>query len=357
MNHLQIQFKMIGTMSNESILMITSEYQQTGGHNVVINNLCKGLNKLGYNTVIGAFSFNEKPPEDLKFIKLNKLKGFSKKINGYEFALIHNHQTRLNYYSLLSKNLFLFHFHGTMGKIQEINLNLSLNLCQNHISKIISVSNSAFSKIPKHIQNKIPSEEVYNGVDTNFFNPNSIKKFTYGEPQLIFVGSLTAYKNVKKIINSMDRIMDIYPNVHLMVVGEGDEYSKLNDDVKVKGLTKNVSFLGKILSHEELRDRYRSSDIYISASTIEACPLPPIEAMACGKPLLLSDIPAHRELIKKSKGGLIFSLTDSDLTQKLTEVYENRRLLGKLARKFAKENDWINVCKKISKIYEQIFND
>ena len=46
---------MTGTMNNESILMIISEYQPTGVHNIVINNLCKGLNKLSYNTVIGVF--------------------------------------------------------------------------------------------------------------------------------------------------------------------------------------------------------------------------------------------------------------------------------------------------------------
>ena len=334
--------------------MMVSTYYGEGGNTTVINKLCQNLQKMGYETAIGAFNFHQNPPTGIRKIKLQKRIDFIPKKLNNEFDIIHCHQTLAIYYSLFSNKPFIVHYHGTMGKIQEINLNLSLNLCQNHISKIILVSNSAFSKISKHIQNKIPSEEVYNGVDTNLFNPNSIKKFTYGEPQLIFVGSLMTYKNVKKIINSMDRILMTYPKAHLQVVGEGDEYSKLNNDVKVKDLTKNVSFLGKILSHEELRDRYRSSDIYISASTIEACPLPPLEAMACGKPLLLSDIPAHRELIKKSKGGLIFSLTDSDLTQKLTEVYENRRLFGELARKFAIQHDWENVSRKISKIYESL---
>lgn len=344
-------------MTREAILMTLKEYQSVGGHSIVINNLCTGLNKIGYNVVIGAFSINGKPPDGIEIVKLNRFGDLTNIGNGYRFDLIHNHQPSLNYYSILTKKPFLFHYHGAMGKIQEINLNFSLNLCQNHISKIISVAYSALSKIPKNIQYKIPNEVVYNGVDTNLFNPNFTSPIPKGEPQLIFVGNLFKYKNVIKIINLMPSIIKSYPKVHLQVVGEGDEYSNLNREVISKQLTNHVSLLGKISSLEELRNRYLSSDIYISASTIEASPLPPLEAMACGVPLLLFNIPAHRELIEKSKAGLTFSLANSDLQIKIKEVYENRKNFGDSARKFAKESDWTKVCKKISQVYEKILNN
>ncbi|MGC1134910.1 MAG: glycosyltransferase [Nitrososphaeraceae archaeon] len=52
-----------------------------------------------------------------------------------------------------------------------------------------------------------------------------------------------------------------------------------------------------------MRIRYSFCDIYVSASTKEAFGLPLFQAMACGKPVLVSDIPVHKELVAASNGG------------------------------------------------------
>jgi len=57
---------------NESILITTSEFQHTGGHNVVINNLSREICKLGYDVTIGAFSFKDFPSNEIQHIEIKK---------------------------------------------------------------------------------------------------------------------------------------------------------------------------------------------------------------------------------------------------------------------------------------------
>ena len=101
------------------------------------------------------------------------------------------------------------------------------------------------------------------------------------------------------------------PNIHLQIVGDGENFDTLKNLIQDKNLEKQIELLGK-KEHDDLKFYYSSCDLYISASTFEVCPVPPIEAMACGKPLLLFDIEPHVEIINASKAGKIFSTTNPD---------------------------------------------
>jgi glycosyltransferase involved in cell wall biosynthesis len=75
--------------------------------------------------------------------------------------------------------------------------------------------------------------------------------------------------------------------------------------------------------------------------------------MACGKPLVLYNIEPHEEIISVSKAGEIFSsLESAEIISKIKNVYNNRKELGLNGRKFAKQNNWSEVCKKLIGIYE-----
>ena len=93
--------------------MVVAKYPATRGHTTVINNLCKGLSEMGYETAIGAFSFDEDPPFKIKKIILNKTKLLKNGIEYLNYDIIHSHQPRVHYY-LLTKNPtkpVVFHYH------------------------------------------------------------------------------------------------------------------------------------------------------------------------------------------------------------------------------------------------------
>jgi len=339
-------------MSKASILMITSEYRAFGGVETVMNNLCIGLNKIGFETAIGAFSFQDSPPDDIKKINL-KYGNLKNNPYGRNYDIVHSHQPRMNFFSLFTPKPFLSHYHGTVNKIQSLSFVTSMLLCRHRLSKIISISHAANNQAKKLLKN-FKSEIIYNGIDTEFYNENLPRPYTEGTPQLLFVSNLYPHKNADKIINDMPDILRFYPNAHLQIVGEGKSFRKLNENIHIKKLEKHVKLLGRI-SKDELRLRYSSCDVYVSASKWEMFDLTALEAMACGKPVVLSDIEVHREIMGKAKAGSLFSLNDSkDFSKKVIEVYEKRKNFGKAGIDFVKLHDWSDSCKRLANVYEQL---
>ena len=76
--------------------------------------------------------------------------------------------------------------------------------------------------------------------------------------------------------------------------------------------------------------------------------------MSCGKPILVSELPVHRELILKSKAGEIFEMNIKNLIIKLNNIIKNYDQFSQNARKFALENDWSHAAAKISSVYREL---
>ncbi len=339
-------------MGKKSILMVVAKYPATYGHTTVINNLCIGLNKIGYDTAIGAFSFDADPPENIPKVKLSKLKLLTLGVNDLDFDIIHTHQAYINYFLLFkkSKKIIIQHYHAASNKMQEVNLKIMMKLFKKRISKILCVSQKALNHF-KELVGECDAIVIYNGVDTEFYNPNLPQLYHKGNPQLLFVSVLRYYKNTRLLVNAIPKMLKKYPKVHLQIVGSGEDSKSLFNLIKEKKLEKHVELTGKI-TNDELKLRYSSCDVFISASKHEHCPVPPFEAMSCGKPLVLSDLESHNEILEASQAGLIF--TDiNDLCKKIEQVYENPKKYSENALKYAHKHDWSIICKQIAEIYEQ----
>jgi glycosyltransferase involved in cell wall biosynthesis len=342
-------------MKKRSVLMVVAKYPATYGHTTVINNLCAGLNKMGYRAAIGAFSFDEEPPFNIEKVKLSKKKLLTEGVKYLDFDIIHPHQARVMYYLLFKKPTkpIVFHYHAAATKIQEINLTLMMALYKKRISKTICVSQKALNHL-QGLTGKCDAIIIYNGSDTNFYNPNLPKPYKKGEPQLLFVSVLRRYKNAGALVDAMPKLLRKYPKAHLQIVGAGEDYDRLKEKIKQLALENNIEMTGKV-TDEELRLRYSSCDLYISASTNEHCPVPTFEAMACGKPLVLSELESHIEIVNASKAGLTFSFSDSsDICRKIDEVYKNEKVYSEHALKFSRNYDWSNICKQVASVYDQI---
>lgn len=340
-------------MKKKSVLMVVSKYPATYGHTTVINNLCMGLKRIGYNAAIGAFSFDIDPPNNIPKVKLNRLDLLRNGVNNLDFDIIHTHQALVNYYllSVKPKKPIVQHYHAASNKLQEINLKIMMALYKKRISKIICVSQKALNHL-REIVGDIYGIVIYNGVDTEFYNPNLPIKYKKGNPQLLFVSVLRKYKKTGILIDAMPELLQRYPNAHLQIVGDGEDYRNMKNKIREMILDDNVEMVGKI-SDNELKLRYSSCDVYVSASTNEHCPVPPFEAMGCGKPLVLSDLEGHNELLNLSKSGLNFN-DKTDLCKKIEDVFENKVHFSTNALSFAKKYDWSNICKQVVTIYEEL---
>lgn len=341
-------------MPKKSILMIVRKYPADFGHTTVINNLCIQLEKMGFKSGIGAFEFTSSPPKNVEQVKLKKLQLLKHGVKILNYDVIFLHQSFPSYFLLTKKPTkpVILYYHGASNQIQRINFKISMFLYKNRLSKIMSVSQAGINQMRKMIGD-VSAKVIYNGVDTTFYNPELPQPYKKGTPQLLFVSALRPYKKVHVLIESMPKLIKKYPNAHLQIVGTGEEKSSLENLIKTLKLEKKIELTGRI-DDDELKLRYSSCDVYVSASTFEVCPVPTLEAMACGKPLVLFDIEPHREIIKISNAGKIFSFEkNSDFTTILDDVYKNKDSLKISALNFAKDHDWKSItCQLIENIDE-----
>jgi len=335
--------------------MIVRKYPADFGHTTVINNLCIELHKMGYKAGIGAFDFTSPPPNNVEQVKLNKFQLLLHGVKILDYDIIVLHQSYPSYFLLTKKpdKHIILYYHGASNKIQRINFKISMMLYKNRMSKIMAVSQAGINQMKKMI-GEISAKVIYNGVDTDFYNPTLPQSYKKGDPQLLFVSALRPYKKTTLLIKSIPKLLKLYPDTHLQIVGTGEEKFALDDLVKKLKLEKNVELTGRI-DNDELKIRYSSCDVYVSASTFEVCPVPTLEAMACGKPLVLFDIEPHREIIEISNAGKIFSFDEnSDFIKILDEVFQNKDSFKTSALDFARSHNWNSITKQLIENFEYL---
>lgn len=175
---------------------------------------------------------------------------------------------------------------------------------------------------------------------------------------LIFVGGLDKahyFKGVDILLTATSLLR--HKNWHLKIVGEGDLLSDYQNQVKQLKIEKQVEFLGK-LSGDELIKNLQSADALIlpSINKNEAFGIVLIEALACGVPVIASDLPGVRKVFEDKKEGLLFEPKNPvDLNIKLDFLAQNekkRKEMAKEARKLAERKyDLI----KMKQSYENLF--
>ncbi|WP_338873217.1 glycosyltransferase family 1 protein [Spirosoma sp. SC4-14] len=139
------------------------------------------------------------------------------------------------------------------------------------------------------------------GVDSNYFNPNSsllhenkvIQNYSLPDKYLLFVGNVKPHKNLLNLLKAFQKIAISQKDVHVLIVGKkegfitGDKevFKFLNENADI---SKRVLFTGYVKS-EDLPIIYKLASLFVFPSLYEGFGLPPLEAMACGCPVVASN--------------------------------------------------------------------
>jgi glycosyltransferase involved in cell wall biosynthesis len=179
---------------------------------------------------------------------------------------------------------------------------------------------------------------VLTPIDTSVFSPN-VRNLN-DERYLLFVGRLDdAVKRVSAILAAFERARGRH-NVRLLVVGDGEDGQKLRA-LGQKLLGEVVEFLGWVEEPERLAHLYANADALILASVREGFPTVVGEALACGTPVIATDVGGVSEVVSDEvTGRLLPAGDDVALTDTLTEVIENPALYAAMrpaARRVAEE--------------------
>jgi glycosyltransferase involved in cell wall biosynthesis len=201
-----------------------------------------------------------------------------------------------------------------------------------------------------------PVYVVYPGYDRNIFFPRHKPAFTkrFGK-YFLFVGDMRPHKNLERLIKSVNELRD--KNFKLLIVGKKDVrfYPTLWKMVGAYKLEEKVLFLDYV-PLEDLPYLYSGAEALVFPSLYEGFGLPLIEAMACGCPVIASDIPPLREVCAQSAYYVdpysIHSIA-SALYRFLTDDLLNKKL-RMLGMEHAKYFSWERSAKQHMKIFEEL---
>ena len=148
------------------------------------------------------------------------------------------------------------------------------------------------------------------GVDLRHFTPGSGEdlRARLGWQEnfiLLSVRSFEPLYGVDIIINAFIQLAPQIPSLRLLLLGDGSKKKSFMERLQRAGLEDRVKFIG-VVKRVELPEYYRAADLYLSASYSDGSSVSLLEAMACGLPSLVSDIPGNQEWITPGVTGWLF---------------------------------------------------
>lgn len=202
------------------------------------------------------------------------------------------------------------------------------------------------------------------GIDLDEFNPQrdstKIKKELKLSncPVVISTRSFEPVYNLECLINAIPLVLKQNPNVKFIITGAGSLEHKLKQLTKNLGVFDSVRFTGYV-PREKFPLYLCASDVYVSTSLANGGSASLCEAMACGLPVVVTDIPANRECIRDCWSGYFVPPKNSKLlAERIMDILKNsekRKSFGKRNYEFAREMlNQKKSMKKIEKLYESL---
>ena len=195
------------------------------------------------------------------------------------------------------------------------------------------------------------------GVDLDHFSPNTEHRTPNTEFTLFCNRSWEPRYGVDLLAKAFVQVAKSKPNTRLNLLAGGSEENRIREILRKNGTIDQIEFKGYV-PQKELPSYYNEADIYISPSHVDGSSVSLMEAMACGLPCLVSDIPANREWVTENENGWLFADGDADaLAEKILHAIENRDTLDEIganARCVAEERaDWQKNFQKLLVAYER----
>lgn len=184
------------------------------------------------------------------------------------------------------------------------------------------------------------------GVDPAKFKPDQSqnlelrKKYGISEDKIVIlsVGRLVAKKGFLYLIEATD-IIKKNNNFIVVIVGEGSQRKELENKIKAKHL-ENFFILPGWIDYQNLVNYYNLGDIFILPSirdqggNLDDQSVALVEAMACGRPVVTSNFPGYKLVVKEGKNGFLVSEKNStSIAQALKKLIDSKKLRNKMGRK------------------------
>ena len=224
---------------------------------------------------------------------------------------------------------------------------------------ICSTSHTMARQAKLYTSKKI--EVVPFGVDTTIFKPMQVKSL-FSEKDIVIgtVKTLEKKYGIEYLIKAFKIVSDKHKNLplKLLIVGGGSLEKELKELSKSLGIWDKTKFTGKI-PFEEVPKYHNMLSVSVSVSESESFGVAVVEAMACGKPVVVSNVGGLPEVVEDGKTGFVVPPRNPEETAKAIEkLVLNRKLrikMGNAGRERVKRlYDWSKCVEKMMNLYKEV---
>lgn len=196
---------------------------------------------------------------------------------------------------------------------------------------------------------------IHNGIDTEVFVPCKNEKINN---RILWIGRFTPGKGVKYLINAFEILVKSYPSLKLLLIGDGPQKKDIEYKIQYLGLSKNID-VKEFVPNSELPEIYQNSDVFVLPSLNEGIPRTMLEAMACGIPIVCTELPQLANIVDGC--GLLVPKNNSQaLAESISKIMSNRNLAQKFGSngraKIVDNYSWEDTVKKTIRLYEELIS-
>lgn len=219
-----------------------------------------------------------------------------------------------------------------------------------HIITPTNYVKNEFAKFANIPLNKITT--TYEGADTSSVTPEPVvlpyKKFIF------YVGQQSDYKNIKRLGDAHQRLLETHPDLGLVLVGKKTAAHLKNEAYFTNRSYKNIHFTG-FVNDEQLAWLYKQCEAYVFPSLMEGFGLPGLEAMAYGAPVVSSNRTCLPEVYEKA--AHYFDPEDvGDMAEKIGHVIDDKVLRKELIKNGTNQVKWYS-WKKMAEETHGVYMD
>lgn len=218
---------------------------------------------------------------------------------------------------------------------------------KNSIVKYYHITEEKIKVVYPGIRKEFKKREVVNEKILKFFN------ITF--PYILTVATSVERKNLKRLIEAFKILKSKYKHLKLVIVGNGNIKEKLTNEIDTHKLSNSIIFTG-YLEPERLVYLYNKAELFVFPSLYEGFGLPVLEAMACGCPVISSNVSALPE-VAGNAAVFVDPYSVEDIAFKMEKVLTDEELKNKLKENGFKrviDFSWDKAAKEMVEIYKTV---
>ncbi|NMC51537.1 glycosyltransferase family 4 protein [Candidatus Kuenenbacteria bacterium] len=218
---------------------------------------------------------------------------------------------------------------------------------------------SGFKKIPIKVLPTPVNLEHFKTPDLQ--TASSIRQVYPDKKIILWTGRMTPEKNLPFLVSCFKKIINNYPNVVLLLIGDGPEKNKITQQIKSMALDPSVKLLGQI-NYTQLLNYFHAADIFVLPSRHESFGKVLLEAGASGKPSVASATTGTKEIIIEGETGFLFPVNKTKKFVEKTLVLLNDENLAHRIGANAYQHIWTKYnyetsVKNITAYWQKIANN